>query len=197
MGVSLSAQLSALSASALLGLCGALLYDLLRALRLHRRRSHALTGLLDALYCLMLIVLLFAFSLRFGGELRLYMIFAALLSGALYFLLLAPLIRPLWSFWAETFFALLRLLRQPFRWLKNFYGKLNKLCKRLFLFSRSSLIMNISEPAARRAGGRKGWKSHGSNEKKTRQYPRAAGTASYAGHRRRPASASAEQDRER
>lgn len=135
MGVSLPAQVSSLLYSLLLGIAAALLYDLLRAVRMRRKRLRLLSEALDVLYCVSLAALCFFFALRIGGgELRIYMLLGALLGAVFYFALLADLFRPLWDFWAETLFALLHLLRLPFRFLKTFYGKLTKLCKRLFLF---------------------------------------------------------------
>ena len=98
MGVSLGAQAQGFLASLLLGAALALLYDLLRAIRLRRRTSNALTAALDALYCLLLAALSFLFALRVGGgELRLFMLFSALAGAIAYFALLAPLLRPLWA----------------------------------------------------------------------------------------------------
>ena len=72
MGTVISEQLRALAASVLLGMALALLYDLLRAVRLRRRRSQKLTGAMDALYCVALTLSALVFALRIGGgELRL------------------------------------------------------------------------------------------------------------------------------
>lgn len=152
MGVSLGAQAQGFFSSLLLGAALALLYDLLRAIRLRRRTSNALTGMLDALYCLLLALLSFLFALRVGGgELRLYMLLAALSGAALYFRLGARWLRPLWAFWAEVLFSLLQLAAAPFRLLKKFYGKLHKLCKRYFLFFRSRTIIKTYERSARKS----------------------------------------------
>ena len=186
MGVSLSEQATALACALALGGAAALLYDLLRAIRFRRRRSRLLTDALDALYCLALAVLFFAFALRIGGgELRLYMLFAAFLGAALYFALLARLFRPLWDFWAGTFFALLRLLRLPLDALKIFYGKLTKLCKRLFLFLRNCFIIKAYRRSVRRIdrrSGRKEERTHGRQSERTHgrvHAPRDRGTADH------------------
>ena len=145
MGVSLGAQAQGFFSSLLLGAALALLYDLLRAIRLRRRTSNALTGMLDALYCLLLALLSFLFALRVGGgELRLYMLLAALSGAALYFRLGARWLRPLWAFWAEVLFSLLQLAAAPFRLLKKF-------CKRDFLFFRSRTIIKTYERSARKS----------------------------------------------
>ena len=82
--MSLSEQARCFLASLLLGFILSLLYDLLRAVRLRRAARRRLTGALDALYCALAALLTFLFALRVGGgELRLYMLFAALL-GALF-----------------------------------------------------------------------------------------------------------------
>ena len=71
MGVSLPAQVSSLLYSLLLGIAAALLYDLLRAVRMRRKRLRLLSEALDVLYCVFLAALCFFFSLRIGrGELR-------------------------------------------------------------------------------------------------------------------------------
>lgn len=103
-----SAQLGELGAAA------ALVYDLLRALRLLDRRDRLLTHLLDALFAasagagalwLALVV--------GGGELRLYMLSAMVLGALGWFWLLSPYLRPLWAFWAAALSALGRLLWRP------------------------------------------------------------------------------------
>ena len=150
MGIEIGAQLDALWRSLFLGAAFALLYDGLRALRLRRRTRRALTDLLDALYCLFLTAALLAFTLRIGqGELRLYMLFSVLLGAVSYFTLCARLFRPLWAFWAEVLFSFARLAAAPLRWLQKVYGKLAKLCKRYFLFSRNRLIIKSYERSAR------------------------------------------------
>lgn len=152
MGFPLALQAEGFFSSLLLGIVLALLYDLLRALRVHRGAARALTGVLDALYCLLFSLLVFLFSLRVGGgELRLYMIAAALAGALFYFLLAARLLRPLWDFWAEVVFSLCALAAAPLRALKRAYGKLAKLCKRYFLFSRNRLIINAYGRGAMRA----------------------------------------------
>ena len=150
MGVSLSGQAQGFFAALLLGVSLSLLYDLLRAVRLRRAARRRLTGALDALYCALAALLTFLFALRVGGgELRLYMLFAALLGAVCYFALCARRLRPLWDFWAEVLFAVFRLFAAPLRRLQKVYGKLAKLCKRYFLFSRNRLIIRSYERSAR------------------------------------------------
>ena len=60
-------QLSFFGAAVLLGLWEALMYDLLRAVRLRRREDRKLTHLADVLYVLTGLGTLFWFTLRFGG----------------------------------------------------------------------------------------------------------------------------------
>ena len=70
-----SQQLSAYLTAAALGAASAMFYDLLRAVRLRRRRNRRLTGALDAVYIAGQGLLLLWFALRIGqGELRLYML---------------------------------------------------------------------------------------------------------------------------
>ena len=152
MGFPLSAQAQGFFSSLLLGFSLALIYDLLRALRLSRRGLALLTPLCDTLYCALFALLVFLFSLRAaGGELRLYMIASALCGALFYFLVCARFFRPLWALWAEVLLALLSLLTAPLRALKKLYGKLAKLCKRYFLFSKKRLIIKAYERSALRS----------------------------------------------
>ena len=179
MGFPLSAQAQGFFSSLLLGFSLALIYDLLRALRLSRRGLALLTPLCDALYCALFALLVFLFSLRAaGGELRLYMIVSALCGALFYFLVCARFFRPLWALWAEVLLALLSLLTAPLRALKKLYGKLAKLCKRYFLFSKKRLIIKAYERSAlrscrrkRKKGGGKAWRErqkHRQNRKSAR-----------------------------
>ena len=67
MGFPLSAQAQGFFSSLLLGFSLALIYDLLRALRLSRHGLAFLTPLCDALYCALFALLVFLFSLRAAG----------------------------------------------------------------------------------------------------------------------------------
>ena len=152
MGTVIGEQALTLAAAVLLGAALALLYDLLRALRLRRRGSRALTAVLDTLYVAALAVSGLAFALRLGGgELRLYAIVFGLCGAWAYGALLSPVLRPLWNFWARTLFELLRLARAPFRALARWRRNLHKICKRLFLFYRRSYIIGSYGRYARRA----------------------------------------------
>ena len=171
MGFPLSAQAQGFFSSLLLGFSLALIYDLLRALRLSRRGLALLTPLCDALYCALFALLVFLFSLRAaGGELRLYMIVSALCGALFYFLVCARFFRPLWALWAEVLLALLSLLTAPLRALKMLYGKLAKLCKRYFLFSKKWLIIKAYERRALhliRRRRKKGGEQHGKRDQAT------------------------------
>ena len=80
-----SQQLTAYLTAALLGAASAMVYDLLRAVRLRRRRDRRLTGLADGLYITVLGLLLLWFTLHIGeGELRLYMLTGVALGAVLY-----------------------------------------------------------------------------------------------------------------
>lgn len=119
-----SQQLTAYLTAALLGAASAMVYDLLRAVRLRRRRDRRLTGLADGLYITVLGLLLLWFTLRIGeGELRLYMLTGVALGAVLYGLTLPPLLRPLWNFWLDAAVQFCRLLCCPaviaVRWLKK------------------------------------------------------------------------------
>ena len=130
-------QLQLLLLSALLGAAGAAVYDLLRAIRLQRRRDRLLTHLLDGVYVALAALALAAFGLRLGGgELRLYTLLHAALGAVLYFLLAAPLLRPLWAFWTDAAAELLRLLWLPASLLGRLAKKILKKAKKDFHFLR-------------------------------------------------------------
>ena len=110
MGIEITRQILDLGKSVLLGVGFALLYDALRALRLLRRRQRSFTTLADILYCAIVAAAMVSFTLNIGGgELRLFMIFGALGGAAASFILLSPLLRALWSLWAEGLVLLWRL----------------------------------------------------------------------------------------
>jgi len=144
--------------------------DLLRAVRLQRATKRRFTSALDLLYCAAFALLTFLFALRIGGgELRLYMLCSAFFGAVSYFTLCARLFRPLWAFWAEVLFSFARLAAAPLRWLQKVYGKLAKLCKRYFLFSRNRLIIKSYERSARfalRRTRKKEEQRHGSTGQK-------------------------------
>ena len=109
-----SQQLSAYLTAAALGAASAMCYDLLRTVRLRRRRNRRLTGALDAVYIAGQGLLLLWFALRIGqGELRLYMLTGMALGALLYGLTLPPLLRPLWDFWLDAAVQCCRLLCRP------------------------------------------------------------------------------------
>ena len=168
-------QLTAYLTAAALGAASAMVYDLLRTVRLRRRRDRRLTGLLDVLYTAVLGLLLLWFALRIGqGELRLYMLTGVALGALLYSLTLPPLLRPLWDFWLDAAVALCRLLCRPAvlaaRWLK----KAAAFLKKHFSFRRVCATMGIRKRPRR---PRKGAVSHGTEKdpQKEIQHRTAAG----------------------
>ena len=95
-------QLQTMGAAFGLG-CGAMLvYDLLRTVRLARRRR-AVTHVTDLLYVLAVGWALLRFALSIGrGELRLYVLPCAALGAFFSLKVLAPIFRPVWRFWLEA-----------------------------------------------------------------------------------------------
>ena len=127
-------QLALLGLSALVGVSGALVYDVVRAVRMRHR---ALTHLLDALYAIALLAGLSVFTRRWGGgELRLFMVLGILGGAGFYFLVPSAWLLPLWSFWADTCEELLRLLLLPLRLLLKGLKKFFHFIKKHFLFAR-------------------------------------------------------------
>ncbi len=94
------AQLWVFGQSILLGLTAGLLYDLLRPFRI---RAPRVTGLLDALYCLLVGSGCFLFLLRrTQGQIRGFMLLGFFGGLVLFFCAFSQFLRPLWSFWADT-----------------------------------------------------------------------------------------------
>lgn len=138
----ISDQLVSFLRAALLGLMAGVVYDLLRAVRLRRRRSRALTHILDAVYVLSALLVLFLFTLRQGqGELRLYMLLAMVLGLSFYFLLLGSIFRPLWAFWVDVLASLLKFLWKPAGFLLCCGKKFQIYIKKLFYFWRKYATM--------------------------------------------------------
>ena len=154
-----SAQLQQLGASMALGAAGGLIYDALRALRFLDRRDRRLTHLLDALFALLLGVgLLWLALVVGGGELRLYMLTGMLLGAVLWFLLLSPLLRPVWDFWAASLRETGRLLWSPLALLGRLIKKWAAAVKKGFSFCVKCATIRVD-----------GWKSHHSKEKTPQQ----------------------------
>ena len=135
MGNYISQQLISFLRAALLGLTAGAVYDLLRSVRLRSVRSRGLTHLLDVVYVLSLLLVVFLFALRQGqGELRLYMLLAMTLGFGFYFLLFCQFFRPLWTFWAEILALSTRLLLAPAKFLLGCGKKFQIYIKKLFHF---------------------------------------------------------------
>ena len=111
-----SQQLALLGLSALCGVAAAIVYDVLRAVRLRHR---ALTHALDALY-----------------GLRLFMVLGILGGAGIYFLLPAHWLAPLWAFWADTCRELVRILFLPVRFALDLLKKFFRRVKKDFLFAK-------------------------------------------------------------
>ena len=131
----ISEQLSAFLRAALVGLTGGAVYDLLRAVRLRGRSARLVTHLLDVVYVLSALLVVFLFALRQGqGELRLYMLAAMMLGFCFYFWLFCDIFRPLWRFWVDVLAAVLHLLWKPAEILLNGGKNFQIYIKKLFHF---------------------------------------------------------------
>ena len=114
----ISVQLVIFGQSVLLGMGTALLYDLLRPLRLRHPR---LTFLTDGAYCAVALTAIFLFLLRqVEGVLRLYVLLGLAGGGTLHFTLLSPVLRPVWDFWADTLSLCFHLMAVPVRRMVRF-----------------------------------------------------------------------------
>ena len=132
-----SAQLLLLGQAALLGMLGGVVYDLLRPLRRGR-----LIHLTDALFTGGGLVLMVWFLTAVSrGEARLFLLLGACGGAGLYFLLLAPLLWPLWDFWAAAAAAFGRLLALPLHFGVKLAKKIGNSMKKHFLFWKKYATM--------------------------------------------------------
>lgn len=147
-------QLWIFGQSILLGLCAGVLYDLLRPFRL---RAPRFTGLLDGLYCAVVGGGTFLFLLRRAeGQLRGFTALGAVGGAVLYFCAFAPLLRPLWAFWADTLALLAHLLALPLAWLRRAAKKIDRRVKNLFYFWRKCVTIQDRGRFPRKGGRRSG-----------------------------------------
>lgn len=163
-------QLTALGGAATLGAAAALVYDLLRALR---QLWPALTLLADGLWALLcLLGTLWALLELGGGEPQLYLLLGALSGAALYLLLAAPLLRPLWAFWAGALLDFLRLLLWPLKLLCRGAKKIAFVAKKVFHFTKKYAILNIYKWKCQLSSGQRapgGGSRHGKTSKKQKK----------------------------
>ena len=144
-------QALTLALSWALGAVCAMFYDLLRSVRLRRRRSKPLTHALDAVYALAVLVLALWLAVAVGGgQLRLYMLTGAGAGALLWWLWPGRALRPAWDFWLDAAADVLHWLLGPLRWLVRQGGKVRRFCKRVFSFGRKPAIM---EPESHREEG--------------------------------------------
>lgn len=125
MGNHIPEQLALFFRSILLGGGFALVYDLVRPLRLLGGRKWGC--LLDSLVSAGAVVSVFFFIMNGDGELRLFILLGAVGGAVLFFSLLSAPLRPIWAFWTEVFLL-------PVGIVENFLKKLKQICKKLFSF---------------------------------------------------------------
>lgn len=174
MEIYITQQLLSFACSALLGIMGALVYDLLRALR--RLRGNALTHLLDGVYILLLGLTLLWLTLRVGeGELRGYMVGGSVAGGILYFAALSSLLRPIWDFWAGILVEIFRLIALPFRFCVKLLQKTWIKLKKSFHFIKKYAIIKKNKweyPHLRsRNRGEGGCETHAKDKKNKKKKP--------------------------
>ena len=158
-----SAQLLLLGQAALLGMLGGVVYDLLRPLRRGR-----LIHLTDALFTGGGLVLMVWFLTAVSrGEARLFLLLGACGGAGLYFLLLAPLLRPLWDFWAAAAAAFGRLLALPLHFGVKLAKKIGNSLKNTFFLEKVRYNETVSvgvSPICKAQERRPLW--HGRNTQK-------------------------------
>ena len=118
-----------------LGLCLGLLYDVLGTLR--RLGGKLWGGVLDVAFCLTASVAVLFFVLAGDGELRIFVAIGVLGGAVLFWCLLGPLLRPVWTFWLEL--ALL-----PVRLVGRFLKKCRQKAKKLLSFWRNWFTMKLA-----------------------------------------------------
>ena len=127
-------QVQTITAAFAMGCAAALLYDLLRTLRLARRRR-TVTHLTDLVYVLAVGWAFLRFALAIGqGELRLYVLPFAALGAIFSWRVLAPVFRPIWRFWLGAAAQTGRFLWQPVRVLLHFCKKVWNSAKKAIAF---------------------------------------------------------------
>lgn len=132
-------QVQTIAAAFAMGCAAALLYDLLRTLRLARRRR-TVTHLTDLVYVLAVGWAFLQFALAIGqGELRLYVLPCAALGAIFSWRILVPLFRPIWQFWLGAAVHMGRLLWQPVRMLLHFCKKYGFQRKKPLPFSKNTV----------------------------------------------------------
>lgn len=120
----IAAQAVSLALSVAIGIAAALLYDLLRAIRIRWKKLTPLTHWLDGIYVLAILFLALWLAVVVGeGKLRLYMITGAGAGALLWWAFPARRMRRLWTFWTDTLVAFVRLLLRPLIWCKKIAGK--------------------------------------------------------------------------
>ncbi len=125
-------QVQTIAAAFAMGCAAALLYDLLRTLRL-ARRQRTVTHLTDLVYVLALGWAFLQFALAIGqGELRLYVLPCAALGAIFSWRVLVPFFRPIWQFWLGAAVHMGRLLWQPVRMLLHF-------CKKVWISAEKAI----------------------------------------------------------
>ena len=125
-------QVQTIAAAFAMGCAAALLYDLMRTLRLARRRR-TMTHLTDLVYVLAVGWAFLQFALAIGqGELRLYVLPCAALGAIFSWWMLVPFFRPIWQFWLGAAVYMGRLLWQPVRMLLHF-------CKKVWISAEKAI----------------------------------------------------------
>ena len=127
-------QVQTIAAALALGAAAVLVYELLRTVRLNRRRRWV-THLTDGVYVLAAFWALLRFTLSIGqGELRLYVLPCAALGALLSRQLLAPFFWGVWQFWWGA-------AAQTGRWLCRPVILFLHFCKKVLVFIPNQRII--------------------------------------------------------
>lgn len=172
--VSLYGQLTSFAMAGLLGVLVGLLYDAL-AIIATRLRFKLFRAVFDAIFCMCVVLLLFAFAMTVGGgELRIFALLGFALGGLLYYLVFSALVRSVGGFVLDTLIKMLLFLLSPLFALFKLLKKIHKYFKNLFhLFTKRDIIgLNAlqGEKARERAYKRGGELGKGEEEKAYRLF---------------------------
>lgn len=158
MEIRISQQLLLFGQSVLAGIAAAVLYDLLRPLRL---RLPALQPWVDGSFCLWVGLSLFLLALRQNlGELRGFVLLGAVGGAVLFFSALSNLLRDVWDFWFSVLCRWVQLLLFPLRRFLLLEKKIKRYGKNIFYFAKKYYTMKgVGSFANRRKGAHYGKKA--------------------------------------
>lgn len=149
MGFEHMQQVAAFCGAASVGLVTGVMYDVMRALR-RRVRQRAVSELLDLLFWVLATAALFYFVVVLGGgELRIFMVLAALLGAVVYFKFCSALVLELVQQGVDGAIGLVRICLLPLGQMKKIVKRMARFAKKLFLSWEKWCIIKVIPEGAR------------------------------------------------